>query len=137
MIPEDRGRVLHGKVELDGRWVPIARKLSYEKKRVEKIKDGYVEFLGEWISIEEKQERVVRYQESDAPTRPMRMRGTDTSTVVNVHNDNRSYHEHRHVHVKDEESGGGLSSLIDEVNKEIQLTHDDIEIADDDDKGVD
>jgi hypothetical protein len=137
MIPEDRGRVLHGKVELDGRWVTVERKHAYEQKRREKIKDGYVEFLGEWISIEEKHERVVRYQESDAPTRPMRMRGTDTSTVVNVHNDNRSYHEHRHVHIKDEESGGGLSSLIDEVNKEIRIQHKDIEISDDDDKSAD
>lgn len=54
MIAQFVRSVIHGRVILNGQWVPIDIKLSYIKRRERLINEGYVEYLGEWMTIDQK-----------------------------------------------------------------------------------
>lgn len=103
MNTHEKHRIIRGDVFVDGRWVPIHKKLEIDRQRRKKIEEGYVFYRGEWMTIKEKLLRVLPPKASEEK-RP-------SSIVINNY-DNRSYstidqrtvhhHEHRHVHVDGE-----------------------------------
>lgn len=55
--------VIHGRVVLNGQWVPIDLKLSYIKRRERLINEGYVKYLGEWMTIDQKIDKMKIYMQ--------------------------------------------------------------------------
>ena len=103
MNAHEKHRIIRGEVFVDGRWVPMSRKVELDRQYRKKIEEGYVFYRGEWMTIEEKLFRVL-------PPKPPE--ATASSSIVINNYDNRSYatidkrtvhhHEHRHVHVNGE-----------------------------------
>lgn len=58
MIAQFVRSVIHGRVVLNGQWVPIDIKLSHIQRKERLINEGYVEYQGQWMTIDQKIERL-------------------------------------------------------------------------------
>lgn len=54
MVAQFVRSVIHGRVVLNGQWVPIDIKLSFVNRKIRLLKEGYVEYKGEWVTIDQK-----------------------------------------------------------------------------------
>lgn len=66
MIAQFVKSVIHGRVILNGEWVPIDIKLSFMKRRERLINEGYVEYKGNWMTIDQKIDMIKLDQQKDS-----------------------------------------------------------------------
>jgi len=96
-------------VQLDFNWVPITKKVQKEAERNKKIKEGYVEFQGEWVTIAEKIIRTAPAPEKKSVAQNIVINKNDNRRVYNVtHNHDHSVHqktvnENKHLHFDEKE----------------------------------
>ena len=118
MIREDRARVIHGMVQDRGRWISLERAEQQQSRLREMIEQGYVQFQGEWIPIDEKLRRLRLEEPSPAQPSQVTVNKTVNRQVYNVSNvtDNRTWnqnrHEHRHIHVDPRQLGAPEQRVI-------------------------
>lgn len=118
MIREDRARVIHGMVQDRGRWISLERAEQQQSRLREMIRQGYVQFQGEWIPIDEKLRRLRLEAKSPEQPSQVTVNKTVNRQVYNVSNvtDNRTWnrnrHEHRHIHVDPRQLGAPEGRVI-------------------------